>query len=91
VSFAGFAPKAEEYYCKIKAFSKYDPKRSVVFNGDVIPMTLDRDTVTKMGNGLTFTDTIVQKLKCQNYFEKSHDNLYFIVSISKTQLKVMRL
>jgi hypothetical protein len=39
VSFAGYAPKVEEYWCKIKAFCEKNARKSVVFSGDVIPIT----------------------------------------------------
>jgi hypothetical protein len=46
--FAGYAPKAKEYWCSIKACSEKDTKKSVVFSGDVIPMTVDYETIQKM-------------------------------------------
>jgi hypothetical protein len=74
--FAGYAQQAQEYWCKIEVFSKNNPKKSIMFSGDVSPMTIDPDTVQELGNGLTFADPIVQKFKYD-------DRLYFYVSIGQ--------
>jgi hypothetical protein len=39
VYIAGYAPKAKEYWCSIKVFSKNDSKLSVEFRGDVLNTT----------------------------------------------------
>jgi hypothetical protein len=83
--FAGFAQNAEEYWCEIKAFSENDPKRSVVFSGDVIPITLDREIVQKTRNGLTFSNAIAHQLITKDAGEnlKYGDKLCFNVSIGQ--------
>jgi hypothetical protein len=81
--FAGSASKAEEYWCTIEAFSKDDPERSVVFSGDVIPITVGRDTVQKtIRNVLAFSNTIAQTLLTKGDNMACH-KLFFNVSIGK--------
>jgi hypothetical protein len=75
---AGYAPKAEEYWCSIKAFSKNDTKRLFMFSGDVIPLNVDRETIEEMKKGLILSDAIVQELITRN-----DGCLYFDVSIGK--------
>jgi hypothetical protein len=73
VQYAGYAPKAQEYWCTIKTNSESDSKLYVEFRGDVIPMTVDR----KMANGLLMLDTMVRKLKTNDL------GLFFNVTIGK--------
>jgi hypothetical protein len=84
VHYAGYAAKAKEYWCTIKVFSKNDPK-SVVFNGDVIPMTVDYDTVLKMrnANGLVLFDSLVQQLHTKSNTNTDAYGLKLNVSFGK--------
>jgi hypothetical protein len=77
VYIAGYAPKAKEYWCSIKAFSKNDSKLSVEFRGDVIPLNVDRETVNEKKKALILSDELVHELKTQD------GDLYFDVSIGK--------